>query len=197
MKDQGNGSPPADVTSLLKAWRRGDEGALRRLTPLVYDHLRAQARRYMRHERPGGTLQGTALVHEAYLRLIEARHVDWQDRSHFYAIASQTMRRILVDAARARAAAKRGGLAVRNVGASAGPDSIAAEDARTAADVVALDDALETLAAMDSRRARVVELRFFGGLSVDETAELLHISPQSVMRDWRLAKAWLMRELRR
>ena len=196
MKHQGNGSTPAEITSLLKAWRRGDEDALRRLTPLVYDHLRAQARRYMRHERPGGTLQGTALVHEAYLRLIEARDVDWQDRSHFYAVASQTMRRILVDAARSRGAAKRGGGAVRNVGAM-GPDSIAAEDARTAADVVALDEALETLAVMDARRARVVELRFFGGLSVEETAELLHISPQSVMRDWRLAKAWLMRELRR
>ena len=197
MKDQGIGSTPAEITSLLKAWGRGDEDALRRLTPLVYDHLRAQARRYMRYERPGDTLQGTALVHEAYLRLIEARDVDWQDRSHFYAVASRTMRRILVDAARARAAAKRGRGAVRSVGASADPDSIPAEDARTAADVVALDEALETLAVMDARRARVVELRFFGGLSVDETAELLHISPQSVMRDWRLAKAWLMRELRR
>lgn len=121
MKNQGNGSTPAEITSLLKAWRRGDEDALRRLTPLVYDHLRAQARRYMRHERPGGTLQGTALVHEAYLRLIEARDVDWQDWSHFYAVASQTMRRILVDAARARGAAKRGGWAVRNLGASTTP----------------------------------------------------------------------------
>ena len=197
MKDHADGRPPDEITALLKAWGRGDEEALRRLTPLVYDHLRAQARSYMRHERAGVTLQGTALVHEAYMRLIEARDVDWQDRSHFYAVASNTMRRILVDAARARAASKRGGRAQRVGQPWLDPDSLPAEDVRTAAEVCALDDALDALATMDPRRARVIELRFFGGLTVEETADVLHVSPQSVMRDWRLAKAWLMRELRR
>jgi RNA polymerase sigma factor (TIGR02999 family) len=197
MKNDVEGPTTAEITSLLKAWGRGDGEALRRLTPLVYDHLRAQARRYMRHERGGGTLQGTALVHEAYLRLIEARDVDWQDRSHFYAVASQMMRRILVDAARARGAVKRGGGAVRVAGPRGNPETIAAQDINMATDVCALDEALEALARLDSRRAQVVELRFFGGLTVDETADLLQVSPQSVMRDWRLAKAWLMRELRR
>jgi RNA polymerase sigma factor (TIGR02999 family) len=195
MKNHADGPPSGAITSLLKAWGGGDEDALARLTPLVYEHLRAQARRYIRQERAGVTLQGTALVHEAYLRLVDARDVDWQDRSHFYAVASQTMRRILVDAARARSAAKRGGGAV--TAAAANPDTLPSEDARAAADVCALDEALDVLAGMDPRRARVVELRFFGGLTVDETAGILRVSPQSVMRDWRLAKAWLMRELQR
>jgi RNA polymerase sigma factor (TIGR02999 family) len=188
---------PAEITSLLKAWSRGDEAALDRLTPLVYGHLRAQAHRYMRHERAGATLQGTALVHETYLRLVEARAVDWRDRSHFYAVASQIMRRILVDAARTRAAAKRGGGQAGAVRATVDIDAISNTDLKTADEIQALDQALEALARMDPRRARVVELRYFGGLTVEETADVLHVSPQSVMRDWRLAKAWLTRELRR
>ena len=188
---------PTEITSLLRAWSRGDERALDRLTPLVYGHLKAQARRYMRHERAGATLQGTALVHEAYLRLVEARAVDWRDQSHFYAVASQIMRRILVDAARTRAAAKRGGGPDGPVRAVVDIERISGADERTAAEVSALDEALDGLARLDPRRARVVELRYFGGLTVEETAEVLRVSPQSVMRDWRLAKAWLMRELRR
>jgi RNA polymerase sigma factor (TIGR02999 family) len=185
-----------DITGLLKAWGRGDEGALDRLMPVVYAQLRAQARRYMRHERSGLTLQSTALVHEVYLRLTKAQDVDWHDRVHFFALSAQMMRRILVDAARARAAAKRGGGA-----APAGHSSVidldrmpAGPDA--ASSLCALDDALDSLARLDPRRAKVIELRFFGGLSVEETAEMLQISPQSVMRDWRLARAWLARELR-
>ena len=182
------------MTALLKAWRGGDQRALDRLTPLVYDHLRARARRYLRYERQG-TLQGTALVHEAFLRLVEGRAVDWQDRSHFYAVASQVMRRILVDAARARTAAKRGGgeAAVRT---NVDVETISATNDGTADDIRALDDALDALARVDPRRARVVELRYFGGLSVEETADVLSVSPKTVMRDWQLAKAWLMRELR-
>ena len=187
----------AAITSLLKAWSRGDEAALDRLTPLVYGHLRAQARRYMRHERGGVTLQGTALVHETYLRLVEARAVDWRDRSHFYAVASQIMRRILVDAARNRAAAKRGGGPAGVVRAAVDIDAISNTDLKTADEIQALDQALEGLARIDPRRARVVELRYFGELTVEETADVLHVSPQSVMRDWRLARAFLMRELRR
>jgi RNA polymerase sigma factor (TIGR02999 family) len=151
----------------------------------------------MRRERAGMTLQGTALVHEAYLRLVEARDVDWRDRSHFYAVASQIMRRILVDAARTRAAAKRGGGPAGAVRATVDVEAISNTDLETAAEIQALDQALEGLARMDPRRARVVELRYCGGLTVDETADVLRVSPQSVMRDWRLAKAWLMRELRR
>jgi len=186
----------SDITSLLKAWGRGDGTALERLTPLVYQHLRTQARRYLRHERMGATLQGTALVHEAYLRLVDARDVDWRDRAHFFAVSSQIMRRILVDAARARTAAKRGG-GVRFDPAGFDLDQVPSADMRTAAEICALDDALETLAQMDARRAKVIQLRFFGGLTVEQTAEVLQVSPQTVMRDWRLAKAWLMRELRR
>ena len=186
-----------DITALLKAWGRGDDQALARLTPLVYGHLRAQARRYVRHERAGLTLQGTALVHEAYVRLVEARAVDWHDRSHFYAVASQVMRRILVDAARARGAAKRGGGPDAVVRANVEIDAIPEHDARTVAEISALDEALDRLGRIDPRRARVVELRYFGGLTVEETAEVLHVSAQSVMRDWRLARAWLLRELQR
>jgi RNA polymerase sigma factor (TIGR02999 family) len=188
---------PAEITSLLKAWGRGDQTALTRLTPIVYQHLRTQARRYIRNERGGVTLQGTALVHEAYLRLVDARHVDWRDRSHFFAVSSQIMRRILVDAARARASAKRGGGGVRVDHSGFDLDQIPSADVRTAADICALDEALDALAHLDSRRAQVIELRFFGGLTVEQTAEVLQVSPQTVMRDWRLAKAWLMRELRR
>jgi RNA polymerase sigma factor (TIGR02999 family) len=193
-----NSTPePSEVTALLKAWRAGDDRALERLTPPVYEHLRTQARRYIRYERQGLTLQGTALVHEAFLRLVEGQAVDWRDRSHFYAVASQVMRRILVDAARARAAAKRGGGPDGAVRADVDVEAISAGSDRTADAMRALDDALDTLTRIDPRRARVVELRYFGGLSVEETAEVLRVSPKSVMRDWRTARAWLLRELRR
>jgi RNA polymerase sigma-70 factor, ECF subfamily len=192
------GLPEAvDITGLLKAWGRGEAGALEELMPLVYTQLRTQARRHLRNERSGLTLQSTALVHEVYLRLTRADEVDWQDRVHFFALSAQMMRRILVDAARARAAVKRGGGAVQEQH-SGGVDldqlPIAASDA--ARSLCALDDALESLVQLDPRRAKVIELRFFGGLSVDETADVLQVSPQTVMRDWRLAKAWLARELR-
>jgi len=185
-----------DITGLLKAWGQGDQAALEQLTPLVYAQLRAQARRYMRNERSGVTLQSTALVHETYLRLIDARDVDWRDRVHFFALSAQLMRRILVDAARARAAAKRGGRAARVEHESpVDLDQIPAADLSVAL-LCELDDALEDLTRIDPRRAKVIELRFFGGLSVEETAEALEVSPQTVMRDWRLARAWLGRELR-
>ena len=185
-----------DITGLLKAWGRGDERALEQLMPLVYAQLRAQARRHMKSEPSGVTLQSTALVHEAYLRLVNARDVDWHDRVHFFALSAQIMRRILVDTARARTAAKRGGKAVRAEHSSAVDlDQIPAAGSDAAASLCALDDALGGLARLDPRRAKVVELRFFGGLSVDETAALLQVSPQTVMRDWRLARAWLTREL--
>ena len=186
-----------DITGLLKAWGQGDQGALEQLTPLVYAQLRVQARRYMRHERSGVTLQSTALVHEAYLRLVNTHDVDWHDRAHFFALSGQIMRRILIDAARARTASKRGGGAERAEHSSAVDlDQISADDSNAANVLCALDDALERLTQIDPRRAKVIELRFFGGLSVEETAEVLQISPQTVMRDWRLARAWLARELR-
>jgi RNA polymerase sigma factor (TIGR02999 family) len=186
----------ADVTRLLKAWGEGDQGALDRLMPLVYAQLRAQARRHMRNEPSGLTLQTTALVHEVYLRLTKAEHVGWNDRVHFYALSAQIMRRILVDEARARAALKRGGGVQRVDHATAVDfDQLPASDSAAAVSLCALDDALDSLARMDPRRAKVVELRFFGGLSVDETADALQVSPQTVMRDWRLARAWLAREL--
>jgi RNA polymerase sigma factor (TIGR02999 family) len=180
---------PPDVTGLLRAWASGDPSALEQLTPLVYDELLRIARRYTRQRSPQ-TLQTTALAHEAYLRLEGAQGLRWQDRAHFFAVAAQMMRRILVDAARARAAAKRHGGALRvtfseQIAIPAGQDM----------NLLALDDALAALARLDARKARVVELRFFGGLSVDETAEVLKISPDSVKRDWRLAKPWLAREV--
>jgi RNA polymerase sigma factor (TIGR02999 family) len=166
------------------------------LTPLVYDELHRLARRYMRNERAGNTLQTTALVNEAYLRLVDAKVAGWHDRVHFFAVSAQIMRRILVDAARARSSFKRGGGAKR-VEHSSGVDLDAIPDVASGRDreLVAIDDALNTLARMDHRKARVIELRFFGGLSVEETAEVLKTSPQSVMRDWKLAKVWLTREL--
>jgi RNA polymerase sigma factor (TIGR02999 family) len=187
-----------EITTLLKAWRQGDRAALDRLTPLVYDHLRKLARQYVRKEHSPTHLDATALVHEAYVRLVDARSVDWQDRAHFYAVSARIMRRILVDAARARAAAKRGG-GIQRVDRSSvvSLENVPAAGTDRAVEIVALDDALTALAQMDQRRAQVVELRFFGGLSVDETAEALSVSPQTVMRDWKLARAWLARELRR
>jgi RNA polymerase sigma-70 factor, ECF subfamily len=191
-----DGPDSEDITGLLRAWRNGDGQALDQLTPLVYAQLLAQARRHMRNERTGLTLQSTALVHEVYLRLVNANEVEWRDRVHFFALSAQIMRRILIDAARARGAAKRGGGAIRAEHSSAiDLDQIPTGASDGAASLCALDDALEDLARIDPRRAKVVELRYFGGLSVDETAEAVEVSPQTVMRDWRLARAWLAREL--
>lgn len=175
---------------MLLAWGRGDRAALERLIPLVHAELRRLAHRYMARERTGHSLQATALVNEVYLRLVEGKRVRWQDRAHFFAVSAGVMRRILVDFARARRSLKRAGAAQR-VPLDEAPPITQEQDP----DVVALDDALTALAALDPRRSRVVELRFFGGLSVEEAAEVLHVSPQTVMRDWRLAKAWLRREL--
>jgi len=178
------------VTGLLLAWGHGEQAALEKLVPLVYAELRRIAHRYMNRERRGHTLQTTELVNEAYLRLIDADQVRWQDRAHFFAISAKLMRRILVDFARSRRYFKRGGGAHKStfdeallVSPAPGPD------------LVALDDALEALAVKDARKCRVVELRFFGGLSVEETAEVLKVSPDTVHRDWRLAKAWLARQM--
>jgi len=182
-------SPPP-VTDLLLAWGRGDESALAQLIPLVRVELHRLARRHMRGERRGHTLQTTALVNEAYMRLIDLNRVRWQDRAHFFAMSARLMRRILVDHARSRQFVKRGG----------GARKITFDDAlvslERSADLVALDDALQALAEIDSRKSQVVEMRFFAGLSVDETAAALHVSPETVLRDWRVAKAWLLRELR-
>jgi RNA polymerase sigma factor (TIGR02999 family) len=181
---------PQAVTELLRAWSDGDDGALATLMPLVEAELRRLARAYMGRERRGHTLQTTALMNEAFLRLTDARRVRWQDRAHFLGISARLMRRVLVDHARARGYRKRGGGAHRvplHEGLIASPDP--------GVDVVALDCALEALAAVDVRKGRVVELRFFGGLSVEETAQVLHVSVDTVKRDWRLAKLWLLREL--
>jgi RNA polymerase sigma factor (TIGR02999 family) len=179
-----------DVTQLLLAWAAGDQAALEQLTPLVYRELHRLARRAMARERPGHTLQTTALVHEAYLRLIDSSRVRWQNRAHFFAVSAQLMRRILVDFARSRQYQKRGGKA-RHVDL----EEAVVVSPKRAADLVALDDALSQLASIDARKGQVVELRFFGGLSVEETAEVLEISPRTVLREWSLAQAWLHREL--
>jgi RNA polymerase sigma factor (TIGR02999 family) len=183
-------SEPRSVTGLLLEWGRGDESALERLLPLVHEELRRLAHREMARERAGHTLQTTALVNEAYMRLVDVARVQWQDRAHFFAMSARLMRRILVDHARARGSLKRGGAATRVALDEAIP--VAPE---RAADLVALDDALQALAAVDERKSRVVELRYFGGLSVEETAEAVGVSPETVMRDWKLAKSWLLREL--
>jgi RNA polymerase sigma-70 factor (ECF subfamily) len=185
-------SAAPDVTRLLLAWRRGDRAALEELAPLVYAELRRLAHRQMRRERPGHTLQTTALVNETYLRLVDSKRVRWQNRVHFFAVCAQLMRRILVDHARARRSLKRGGKAVH----------VTLEDAPVGSpppdeDLLALDEALTRLAAIDMRKSRVVELRHFGGLSVEETAEALGVSTDTVMRDWKMAKLWLLRELKR
>ena len=186
----------AEITRLLKAWGRGDSAALDRLTPLVYEQLHRMARRYMQHERPGHTLQATALVNETFLRLVDTRDLDWTDRAHFFAVCARVMRRILVDAARSRAAVKRGGHADRAEHSTAiNLDDLPTRGTEMSAQVCALDEALDTLARIDPRRAQVIELRFFGGLTVEETGQVLHVSPQTVMRDWKLARAWLAREL--
>jgi RNA polymerase sigma factor (TIGR02999 family) len=181
---------PADVTRLLVAWRGGEASALDRLLPLVYAQLHEVAHRYMRDERPNHPLQTTALVHEAYLRLIDVERVDWQSRNHFLAIAARMMRRVLVEAARRRNADKRGGDA-----SHVALDEAFVPAPERSADLLALDDALEHLAALAPRKARVVELRYFGGLTVEETATVLEVSAETVMRDWRMAKLWLQRDL--
>ncbi len=180
----------SETTQLLRAWASGDQGALEQLTPRVYDELRRIAGRFMRDERPGRTIQTTALVHEAYLKLIDVTNVDWQHRAHFFAVSAQIMRRILLDRARRRVAAKRGGVAPRlNL------DEVPDIGSGRARELIALDDALNTLAKVDPRKAQVIELRFFGGLSVEETAEVLKVSSDTVKRDWKLARAWLLAEL--
>jgi RNA polymerase sigma-70 factor, ECF subfamily len=179
-----------EITELLQAWSRGDPGALDQLVPLVYEELHRLAQHYMSQERPGHTLQTTALINEAYLRLVSAAEANWQSRTHFLAVAAQVMRRVLVDWARARRALRRGGditpLELEKA-------LVVAED--PGPDLVALDDALQRLASVDLRKSQVVELRFFGGLSLEETAEVLKISCATVTRDWKLAKVWLRREM--
>ena len=181
---------PKEVTQLLVAWRNGDQDARDELMPLVYQELHRLAHQYMSRERPGHTLQTSALVNEAFLRLADQTDVQWQNRAHFVGIAGQMMRRILVDYARNRGYAKRGGSALQ---VSLDEELIVSEE--RSAEVVALDDALQSLARLDERKSRLVELRFFGGLSIEETAEVLGVSPGTVMRDWTLAKAWLRREM--
>jgi RNA polymerase sigma-70 factor (ECF subfamily) len=192
MKREAMSPPLVDVTTLLQQWRGGDEAALGHLVPLVHDELRRIARRHMRGQPAGHTIQASALVNEAYLRLVDVQHVRWQDRAHFLATASRLMRRVLVDIARSKRYQKRGGGAAKVTfdeglvgGRGASPD------------LVALDDALAALAQFDERKSYVIELRFFGGLSVDETASVLHVSADTVMRDWRLARQWLFREMKK
>jgi RNA polymerase sigma-70 factor, ECF subfamily len=184
--------PSTNVTLLLARLTQGDQQAADRLIPLVYKELRQIAARHMGHERPGHTLQATALVHEAYLKLVEAPSPNWQDRAHFFAVSAQVMRHILVDHARARARDKRGG-AQSNLPLE--EDLVFAPE--RSSDLVEIDAALQKLAEFDPRQAKIVDLRFFGGLTVDETAAVLDISPKTVKRDWSIAKAWLRRELQR
>lgn len=179
-------SSQGEATRLLQSWNKGDTGALDRLIPLVSDELRSLAAQYLRRERPNHTLQPTALVNEAYLRLIDQREVHWQSRAHFVGVAAQMMRRILVDHARHRDRVKRG----------SGQQRVSLDEALTISNertegLIALDEALTALAALDARKSRVVELKYFGGLSVDEMAEVLQVSTMTVMRDWKMAKAWL------
>lgn len=183
--------PTADVTGLLLEWGRGDEAALERLIPLVYQELHRIARRYMAGERVGHSLQATALVNEAFVRLLDGKAVAWNDRAHFLAVSARVMRRILVDHARARNYDKRGGGLAR----VSFDEALLITNAEHP-DFVALDDALAALATFDERKSRVVEMRFFGGLTVEETATVLNVSPATVMGDWRFAKAWIKRELR-
>jgi RNA polymerase sigma factor (TIGR02999 family) len=178
------------VTDLLKGWGKGDAAALDRLLPAVYDELHRQAQRYLRRERPGHTLQTTELVHEAYLRLVDQRQADWRNRAQFFGVAAQMMRRVLIDHARSKQAAKRGGSGIQ----------VTLEDATAASeerglDLLDLDQALTRLAALDPQQARVVELRYFTGLGIDETAQVIGISPATVKREWVMARAWLRREL--
>jgi RNA polymerase sigma-70 factor, ECF subfamily len=186
MLDSGN----KEVTQLLAAWSDGDGEALAELMPMVYDELHRMAKRYMNSQTSGHTLQTTALIHEAYLKLADQKDKRWQNRAHFFAVAAQAMRHILVDHARKHKAEKRGGEAT-----VISLESVAVISNQRAEEIVALNEALENLTALDERKARVVELRYFGGLSVEETAEVLKVSPETVARDWRFAKTWLLREL--
>jgi len=183
-----SGTAGNDISKLLRAWSEGDRGALERLTPIVYDELRRLARRYMKGERPGHSLQTTALVNEAYTRLVDYKRMQWQNRAHFFAVSAQLMRRILVEHARRRNLKRGGGVrhvSLEEAAVVGGGDT----------DLVALDEAMNALARIDPRKVQVVEMRFFGGLSVEETAEVLKISPITVKRDWRVARTWLHREL--
>jgi RNA polymerase sigma-70 factor, ECF subfamily len=186
-----NKPPPNEITERLIAWGAGDRAALDQLLPVVYQELRRMAGNYLRQENPGHTLQPTALVHEAWLRLIDQARVDWRNRAQFFGVAAQMMRRILVDHAKAKHREKRGGDAVK----------LSLDDAinlsrERAADLLALDDALDELTRVDERKSRVVELRYFGGFTVEEIAQILEVSPETVMRDWKLAKAWLYQQIR-
>ncbi|HEY6252236.1 MAG TPA: sigma-70 family RNA polymerase sigma factor [Candidatus Angelobacter sp.] len=183
-------SPTHEITGLLLAWSGGDPQALEKLTPLVYEELHRTARRYMAREQRGHTLQATALINEVYVRLVDLRDVKWQDRAHFFALCASMMRRILIDFARSRNYQKRGGTARRVTF-----DEALFGSHEPAADILALDEALTGLAGVDQRKSRVVELRFFGGLSVEETAAVLKVSDETVKRDWRMAKLWLLREM--
>jgi RNA polymerase sigma factor (TIGR02999 family) len=184
------GVSPEPVTALLKRWRHGDSAALEKLVPLVYSELRRIAARQLRRERPNHTLQPTALVHEAYLKLVDQHRIEWQNRAQFFGVAAQLIRRILVDDVRNRRTVKRGAGTLKVT-----LDDAVSEPARENIDLVKLDDALLSLAAKDEQQSRVVELRFFGGLSIEETAEVLRISPSTVKRDWAAAKAWLYRDM--
>ncbi len=186
-----DGSSPGEITDLLLAWNGGDGRALDRLVPLVYDELRRLADRHFVRERPGHTLEPTALVHEAYVRLIDQRRVTWKNRGHFFAVAAQMMRRILIDYARGRQADKRGGGGEKVTL----DDGLGAEQPGRDVDVIALDEALTRLKAFDSMQAQIVDLRFFAGLTIEETADVLETSPASVKREFRSARAWLFREL--
>ena len=188
----GNASPSHNITELLRAWGDGDQSALEQLTPLVYEKLHNLARRQMLREKEGHTLQATALIHEVYLRLVEFQSVRWQDRAHFFAVCARLMRRILVDFARSRDALKRGGESKK---LTLEEGMIASSDAPT--QLLALEEALNKLGKVDPRKGSVVELRFFGGLTVKETAEVLKLSPDTVMRDWSMARGWLLREIER
>jgi RNA polymerase sigma factor (TIGR02999 family) len=185
------GDQSGEVTDLLKAWNGGDRAALDQLSPVVYDELRRMARRYMRNERAGNTLQTTALVNEVYLRLVDVKNIDWKQRAQFFGMCAQMMRRILVDAARARGSRKRGGDAVR-VDFDEGHNLFAQRDAA----IVALDEALEAFSKVAPRQAKVLELRYFGGLNIEEINEVMGIAPRTIERDWQFAKSWLTRELK-
>jgi len=192
-----NATACQELTTLLKAWGSGEASAFDRLIPLVYPELKRIARRHMRRS-DSGMIQTTALVHEAYLRLVDLSSVGWEDRAHFYAVSARIMRGILVDAARSRSAQKRGGLLRRvNPGVGFDVEQVADLGSQRAAEILAINDALDHLAKVNQRQMQVVEMRFFAGLSVEETAEVLKISTQSVKRDWTLAKAWLRKEMRR
>jgi RNA polymerase sigma factor (TIGR02999 family) len=187
-----------EVTQLLRAWSEGDQGALQQLMPMVYDELHRLARHYMADERQGHTLQPTALVHEAYLRLANAGQADFQGRAHFFAISARVMRRILVDWARLRSAQKRGGdVPLLELRENLGLDGSGKPWGASSHDLVAIDDALKTLAELDSRKSEIVELRFFGGLSLKETADVLKVSEETIRKDWNITKSWLKRELNR